>query len=205
MTPSPRTSHLTFRTSFSIIFLLHVTPLMAQESLPYREIPAYPPSYTAATVAARIIDGLGFRYYWATEGLRDEDLSFRPSGEARTSLETITHIYDLTNIIANSVNKVPTVSGGTQSPLTFAEMRKKTLENIKLASDKLKVSTDKDLSDYKMIFKNGDKTTEYPFWNELNGPIADVLWHVGQVVTFRRSSGNPFNSKASVLVGKLRE
>ena len=37
------------------------------------------------------------------------------------------------------------------------------------------------------------------------GPIADALWHVGQVVTFRRSSGNPFNSKASVFTGKVRQ
>ena len=34
---------------------------------------------------------------------------------------------------------------------------------------------------------------EYPFWSLLNGPIADMIWHVGQVVTFRRSLGNPFN------------
>lgn len=39
----------------------------------------------------------------------------------------------------------------------------------------------------------------------LNGPIADALWHVGQVVSFRRSSGNPFNSKVSVFSGKVRE
>jgi hypothetical protein len=46
--------------------------------LPYYEIPDYPESYTAGAVAARMLDGLGFRYYWATEGLRDEDLVFRP-------------------------------------------------------------------------------------------------------------------------------
>ena len=40
-----------------------------QGTLPYYQIPDYPSSYNAATVAARTIDGLGFRYYWATEGL----------------------------------------------------------------------------------------------------------------------------------------
>jgi hypothetical protein len=46
---------------------------------------------------------------------------------------------------------------------------------------------------------------EFPFWNQLNGPIADALWHCGQVISFRRSSGNPYNSKASVFSGKVRE
>ena len=73
-----------------------------------------------------------------------------------------------------------------------------------MASDILKSGKQK-LEDSKMIFKNGDKSTEYPFWNEINGPISDALWHIGQVVTFRRSSGNPFNSKVSVLSGKVRQ
>ena len=38
----------------------------------YYQIPDYPEPYSAETVAARLIDGLGFRYFWATEGLRAE-------------------------------------------------------------------------------------------------------------------------------------
>lgn len=178
------------------------------QELPYREIPANPSSYTGTNVAGRMVDGLGFRYYWATDGLREEDLKFEPvnaGGEARTSMETLVHIYNLTQIMINSVNNVTNV-GGTPAPtMTFAELRKKTLENIKATSDKLKASTEKDLANYKMVFKNGENVVEYPFWNEINGPIADAIWHVGQVVTFRRSSGNPFNGKVSVLQGKVRE
>ncbi|MCA0235259.1 MAG: hypothetical protein LCH81_02635 [Bacteroidetes bacterium] len=61
------------------------------------------------------------------------------------------------------------------------------------------------LADSEIVFQNGEKRSEFPFWNMLNGPIADALWHIGQVVTFRRSSGNPFNSKASVFNGYVRE
>ena len=43
--------------------------------LPYYEIPDYPETYTAGSVAARMLDGLGFRYYWATEGLNEDDLN----------------------------------------------------------------------------------------------------------------------------------
>lgn len=173
--------------------------------LPYREIPAYPDSFTAANVVARMIDGLGFRFYWATEGLRQEDLAFRPTPEARTSEETIDHIMGLSVIVVNAVKHQPNVRSGEEtSPLSFDEKRKMTLDNLKEASDLLKQPNAR-LEEDAIVFVNGEKTTEFPFWNMLNGPIADALWHVGQVVSFRRSSGNPFNSKVSVFSGKVRE
>ncbi len=175
------------------------------DTLPYAEIPDYPPQYTAESVIARLIDGVGFRFYWATEGLRPEDLAFRPTKESRTSEETIDHILGLSTVVLNALrNQVNTRSGEETSPLTFDIKRAKTLDNLKTASDMLKSGKQK-LEDSKMVFKNGDKSTEYPFWNEINGPISDALWHIGQVVTFRRSSGNPFNGKASVLTGKVRQ
>lgn len=175
-----------------------------EQDLPYYEIPAYPESFTAETVAARMIDGLGFRYYWATEGLRPEDLAFQPSEGARTSEETIDHILGLTNMILNSVQQLPNGQGGGDAPTTFAEKRQRTLENLKTASDILK-GGEGTLADYPIVFQRGENRSEMPFWNQINGPIADALWHVGQVVTFRRSSGNPFNSKVSVLSGRVRE
>ncbi len=48
-------------------------------------IPANQETSASGNVVARIIDGLGFRYYWGTEGLREEDLKFKPSEEARTT------------------------------------------------------------------------------------------------------------------------
>ena len=187
-------------------FLFFFNEITAQDkSLPYYEIPSYPETYTAATVAARLIDGVGFRYYWATEGLRPEDLSHKPSKEARTSIETLAHIYELSSMIVNSTRKVPNVSGAEEPTLSFAEMRKKTLENLKSASDLLKASKEGELNDFKIVFKNDKGSREFPFWNQLNGPIADALWHIGQVVSFRRSSGNPINPKVEVFTGKLSE
>ncbi|MCH7525240.1 MAG: hypothetical protein IIC74_09625 [Bacteroidetes bacterium] len=169
-----------------------------EEKLPYYEIPEYPETYTAGTVAARMIDGLGFRYYWATEGLRDEDLAYKPSEDARTTAETLDHIYGLSKIIVNATLKKPN-SRAEEPEMTFAEKRKKTLENIKTAADILRTSTD--VSEFKIVFG----LNEYPFWNQINGPIEDAVWHCGQVVSFRRSSGNPFNSKANVFTGKVKE
>lgn len=174
-------------------------------TLPYREIPSYPDSFTAETVVARMVDGLGFRYYWATEGLRPEDLAFRPTPEARSSEETIDHILGLSQIILNAMEGRANVRSGEEtSSLSFEVKRKTTLENLKSASDLLKLPASQ-LENLSIVFKNQETATEFPFWNMLNGPLADALWHVGQVVSFRRSSGNPFNSKVSVFSGKLRQ
>jgi hypothetical protein len=190
----------------SLIFIISVFTVMAQEktSLPYYEIPAYPESYTAGSVAARMIDGLGFRYFWATEGLRSEDLAYKPGADTRTTEETLTHIYEMSVLIINSVTQTPNTGPPGVKPV-FAEMRKQTLENLKTASDRLRIATDTEMKDFKLIFKRDSNTQEFPFWHQINGPIADCLWHVGQVVSFRRASGNPFTDKANVFTGTARK
>src|SRR5260221_8339854 len=149
-----------------LLFLFTSYTLTAQDkTLPYYQIPPYPETYTAASVVARMIDGVGFRYFWATEGLRAVDLSHKPSKEARTSLETLAHIYGLSNVIVNSIMKVPTLSGAREPVLSFVEMRKQTLENFKSASDRLKTSTDSELNDFKIIFKNDKDSSEFLYLN----------------------------------------
>ncbi|MET2984019.1 DinB family protein [Aureibaculum conchae] len=175
---------------------------MKTSELPYAEIPDYPEKYTATTVAARMIDGLGFRYYWATEGLRAEDLAYKPSEKGRTSRQTIDHIYDLSKVIVNATTKTPN-GDSEKDTLSFDEIRKATLLNLKKASDILLEA--ESLEDFKIIFKNDYGTSEYPFWNNINGPIEDAVWHAGQIVVLRRASGNPFNSKVSVFSGKVRK
>lgn len=190
---------LTFGLMFS--FLSITAQDSIEKKLPYYEIPEYPETYTAGTVAARMIDGLGFRYYWATEGLRVEDLSYKPSADGRATAETIDHIYDLSQVILNSTLMKPNTQNAIEVEMSFAEKRKLTLTNFKTAADILRASPD--LSQFTIVFERESGTREFPFWNNLNGPIEDAVWHCGQVVLLRRASGNPFNSKANVLVGKL--
>ena len=188
-----------------LTFLLININMNAQEnnnSLPYHELPEASTSYTGGTVAARMVDGLGFRYYWASEGLRSADLSYKPSAEARTTEETIDHILGLSTVILNSaLHKVN--EGNDFSELSFTEKRELTLVNLKTAADIFRKS--EDLNQFTVVFKGANGNSEYPFWNQINGPIADAIWHCGQLVSFRRASGNPFNSKASMFMGKLRE
>jgi hypothetical protein len=179
-----------------VLTILITTLVMAQpktSKLPFYEIPEHPEVYTAGTVAARMVDGLGHRYYWATEGLRILDLGHKASESGRTSEETIEHIYGLSKFIRNSIlvdNK-----DATTAILSFDEKRKNTLLNLKMVSEVLR-SMD---SPYNL------DDSEVPFWNIINGPIADAIWHCGQLVMLRRASGNPFNSNVSVFSGKLKE
>ena len=173
-------------------------------ALPYEKIPDYPENYTPGTVVARMIDGLGFRYYWATEGLRDEDLSFRPVEGSRTIEETLDHILGLSRVILNSAEQV--VNDRTQTAeagLSFEEKRSTTLHNLEKAS--LIFLAAKDLGEHPIIFRNEKGDTQFPFWNQLNGPLADALWHTGQVVSLRRQAGNPFPAGVSVFTGVRRE
>lgn len=183
--------------------LILIKQLPAQQStLPYDKIPPPAGGYSAGAVASRMIDGLGFRFYWATDGLRESDLNFRPGKDARTTVETIQHIYEMSALIKNATTHTINIEGQTP-PLTFIEMRKVTLENFKTASDILKKSTDEVMSTYTFKYKQGEQLIEHPFWNMINGPIADCLWHIGQVVSFRRSSGNPFSEKVNVFSGTV--
>jgi hypothetical protein len=189
-----------------ISFLIALTcplSLCAQDkTLPYYEIPSHSESFTAGTVAARVIDGLGFRFFWATEGLRAEDLAFKPNPDARTSEETIAHIYEMSILILNATSNTPNVPGQDKN-LPYLEMRKTTIQNLKSASDRLRLCSDTQMKDLKVIFKENNQSVEFPFWNLINGPIEDCIWHTGQVVSFRRSSGNPFQEKVDLFTGTL--
>ena len=92
-----------------IVYMLCCITLTAQEAVhefPYTSIPEAPESYTAGTVVSRMIDGLGFRYYWATEGLTEKDMHYAPANDGRTIAETLEHLYNLSNAIINSANKM---------------------------------------------------------------------------------------------------
>ena len=151
-----------------------VTLLNTSATLPYREIPEPPTIFTAATTAARMVDGLGYRYYWATESLRDEDLAYQLSDESRSVIETLDHIYGLSEMIVNGSKNELNIRGGQTVELTWEEKRQRTLNNLKVASDLLKAE-ETDLHDKNIIFQKGEQISTFPYWNMLNGPIADAL------------------------------
>lgn len=195
------------KTLFTCLLLLIALNVQSQDAmkdtLPYAEIPEAPENYTAGAVVSRMIDGLGFRYYWATEGLTEKDLAYTPGNDGRTIEQTLKHIYGLSAVIANASKKQPTDRTIETPEMNYEEIRKATLENFKIASELLLVA--EDLGEHAIVFKRANGESEFPFWNNINGPIEDAVWHAGQVVVLRRSAGNPINSKVNVFLGKLND
>jgi hypothetical protein len=177
--------------------LFFILPAMGQQSLPFEKIPAYPESFTSASVATRMIDALGFRYYWATQGLNSEDLSFRPVPEARSTRETLEHIHGLVRMIYNTHFGIINTPGSV-ADMPDDELRLETLTMLQDVRTLLS-ETSPDLSKLNITFPQG----EMPYWNLLNGPIADAIYHVGQLVTLRRMSGNPIHPGVDVFRGTV--
>lgn len=173
--------------------------------LPYREIPKYPENYLPGNILARLIDGLGYRFYWATEGLMENDLAYRPSEKGRSIFETMEHIYVLSNNILLAPDAKPYEKPINPAPYSFEDLRKKTLGNLQSASSKVKNATMEDMENYKVIFKKGEHKFEFPIWNIINGMISDCIHHTGQIVLMRRASGNPQNPNVNVFMGKTKE
>lgn len=184
-----------------IIALLFAAVMQSQpeeQQLPYYEVPEYSEIFTAGTVAARMVDALGFRFYWSSEGLSDKDLQYQPNEDVRSTAETIDHILDLSYVIVNSTLKK--VNGKVdKTEMSYAQKRAQALINLKTAADILRRSDD--ISQFKIIF--GER--EVPFWNQINGPIADAIWHCGQLASFRRTSGNPINPNVSHFTGTVKK
>ncbi len=192
---------------FILIVIVVCFNMKAQEqkidSLPYATIPEAPEHYTPGTVVARMVDGLGFRYRWATEALRQQDYDYAPGNEGRTIAQTMEHLYGLSKVILNTAKRQATDFTLEKEVLTLNEKRKATLKNFKLASELYAVATD--LREHRVIFKRSTGASDFPFWNNINGPIEDAVWHAGQLVVLRRSSGNPINPKVNVFLGKLND
>ena len=185
-----------------VILTINSLNVSAQnDNLPFKELGAYSEEFSPNNIVARMIEGLGYRFYWATESLTDKDLKYKPSEDSRSSLQTLEHIYGL------SVFILYTFEGKeydfSQDEMTFTELRNGTLKNLKIVYDMLNENAD--ISQMQVRLNLNGQSLAFPFWNAINGPISDSLWHTGQIVSFRRASGNPINPKVNVFIGKTME
>ena len=169
---------------------------------PYHNIGEYPSTFTTATAIQRTIDGLGYRYHWASEGLLEADLNYSPGNDGITTFETLKHIHNLSVTIMTTVKGQDNLRPSPEYDMDYEELRNATLENIKAASDFLAQHPNTNFDERELTFVRGEKRSAFPFWNLLNGPILDAVYHTGQIVSFRRTSGNPVHPKMNVFSGK---
>ena len=163
------------------------------QELPFEDISITPNDLTATNTLLRMVEGLAFRYRWATENLSEENIKFKPHPTSMSVEEVNAHIFDL----VDSTNRV---FGGEKqnkdSLNSFHKLRIKSLNILADLSERLKEMSDEDLSE---IEKNTSR--KLPFWYWINGPLADALTHVGQITSWRRIAGNPQLKGINVFIG----
>ncbi len=135
----------------------------------------------------RLLDGLGFRFRWSTEGLSDDDYGFRPAPDCMSIGELVRHVWGLVNWVCLSMG-IDEYKRGDDIVL----IRGSVLEMIHALREALGSMSDEDM--------RGITIEGRPFWHIINGPISDALTHVGQINSFRRLAGLP-TPKANVFVG----
>ena len=173
-----------------------------EDELPYKEIKDCPEAFSHGNIIKRFIDGLGYRYYWATESLTEADVTYRISSDSRTMLETLEHISDLSGFILRIVQKEYNGKRQKKENVSLQAIRSNTLKQFKKASELISEVSDDEINSYDIKFQKDDAEFSMPFWNTFNGPIADAIYHTGQIVAYRRAAGNPICSNVNVLTGK---
>ncbi len=150
------------------------------------EIGTAPSTFDATGVFIRLVDGLAFRYHWATHELRPDDLAFQPGPESMTLLDLLRHVLHLAFMVEQTVMNLP--KRKRVETEDAVELRAATLATLSDVRDRLVTLTDEELAGHQVLRRSGEL---YPVWNILNGPLADALTHVGQIISWRRLSGNP--------------
>ena len=186
---------------FSLLFLSYMNNSYSQIELPFSKIPKAPKEISSSTITARMIQGLGFRYYWATEDLTTKDLLYRPSEDAKSNYETLEHIYSLALMINNATNSTPNILPLKEMPNNFESLRKETLNQLEIACTNFLAAGENDIESMNIIFKRKNDQSSFPIWNLINGPISDAIYHTGQIISFRRTSGNPVPKGVNVFLG----
>jgi len=80
---------------FLFLLIINSFQLAAQEKNYFYQIKEFDKNYSQNAIISRFLHSVGFRYFWATEGLREKDLVYKPSETGINSRETLEHIYGL--------------------------------------------------------------------------------------------------------------
>jgi hypothetical protein len=163
----------------------------------FRSLPPGPDAVTGSAVLVRLVEGIGFRFTWATEGLRDPDLAFRPTPETMSIHELAHHVLGLATWVAVAAGALPEGSKASGPQTPFPEVRQRVLEVLSLLRARLALMRDEEIG----AIRIGSRAGPVPWPHVVNGPLADALTHIGQINVLRRANGNPV-ARANVFLGR---
>lgn len=143
-------------------------------TLPYTTLPDPPARADAATVLARLVDAVGFRYRWVTEDLRDQDWRFRAHPDAMDLRALNVHLLHL---LRRCAREFGVSVGDSGVPVTDRALRAAVLATAWATRERL--------------MRRESATVIAERWALIHGPLADALTHIGQLAVWRRQAGNP--------------
>ncbi len=152
----------------------------------YKTLPPTPTQISSGAILARFIDAIGFRFQMATDGLTESEIYFCPVDGSMDMMELMNHIYGVLSWAHGAFNKDAV---RRKDLATFEDYRNATLEVCDIFKKRLLEMSDEEIENTSIYLKRNDTT--YSIYYLINGPISDVLTHVGQIVTWRRIAGNP--------------
>ena len=153
-------------------------------TLPYDSISIPAPSPEGNALLAHLIDGAGFRFRRATEGLTDNVAAFEPPNGAMGLQALMHHMRDLAAVVGGAVDS----AGPNHDASGLDALRLATLEHLEAASAAVRSKSADELRAIELRLSdelNGN------LMNLVHGPLSDFLTHVGQVNFVRRLAGNP--------------
>jgi hypothetical protein len=154
--------------------------------LPYQTIPQPPATVSGGAVLSRLADGVGFRLRWASEGLGEADLAFRPAPDCMSLGELLEHVHGLLRWVGECLGLDRSAAWMRRAEGIGA--RQAALLTAQALAARFAALPDEQLEAVSVKPSGGEV---YPFWNLVNGPMSDTLTHVGQIASWRRIAGKP--------------
>ncbi|MFK7773236.1 MAG: hypothetical protein AB8F94_13895 [Saprospiraceae bacterium] len=152
----------------------------------FQSLPPTPSHSNSGAILSRFIVAIGFRYQLATKDLTPNETEFRPIEGSMNMIELLDHIYKVLTWAYKAFDK----NAPTDYPLeTLENYREGTLEVCEAFRKRLLEMTNEEIEQTEVYLKRIDTT--FSFWYLINGPISDVLTHIGQINSWRRMAGNP--------------
>lgn len=168
---------------------------MTARIVPYQHMPEPPSEFTAGGVMKRMTDAIAFRFRWATEGLADGDLNFKPCEGSMTMRELFEHMLLLIQMVHGALD--PERTGLKEKLDDMESYRIAVLRRLERLGDRIEDLSDAELGGCEVKLPSGKA---FPVWNLIHGPLADMLTHVGQINSWRRIAGKPA-PKANLFLG----
>ena len=160
---------------------------MNANATPFDALPAPQDPTRDLEALARLLEGLGFRLRWACEGLTEEDCAAEPIPGTWSIGQQIAHVVVLVRFGRRALEDGQAPWEGEDPaynhPMGYMDALteiSKTIDLLRAHPERLGTST---------LSAGPDHV--FPAAYLVNGPWADALTHVGQIIVLRKAIGKP--------------